>query len=365
MVYFSGMANDLLAIQRLSNQRIIPPYLDQPEQVVRWMGAMQAQDYAQVVWAIGLRTSSARLTDVEEAIAARKILRTWPMRSTIHFVAAEDARWMVRLSAERMLAADRRRQEQLNLDEAVLEQCRRLFYDALRGDRQLTRPEMMTLLENAGISTENGRGYHILYYAALTGLICFGPMQDKQQTFALLDEWAPGARELPREEALAELAGRYFASHGPATLRDFTWWTGLAASDARAGLDAARKGLAAITAGGKEYWMAAGAPDGAAHDSETAHLLPGFDEYLLGYTERSAVLANEHAQKIVPGWNGVFRPILVIAGQVCGTWQRSIKKNSLEIALAPFAPLAIAPERLFAAARRYSDFMGMHLGEML
>ena len=359
------MANPHTGFHRLSNQRIIGTKFEQPEAVPRWMGALQAQDYAQAVWAIGVRTHAATLADIEQAISERKILRTWPMRGTIHFVPPEDAKWMLRISAARMVAADRRRQEQLGLNTAILERSGQLFYDALHGDRRLLRSEMLTLLENAGISADHQRGYHILWYAAQTGLICLGPMQNKQQTFVLLDDWAPNARELSREEALAELAGRYFTSHGPATAYDFAWWAGITLTDARFGLAAARKGWVSETIDGKEYWRTGEPALPAASDPQSIYLLPGFDEYLLGYTDRSAVLGGEHAQKIVPGGNGVFRPMLVIAGQVVGGWQRSLKKNSVEITVSPFIPLTVPEERLFAAAQRYTDFLGLPLSGLV
>ena len=243
-----------LGLQRLSSQRIAGPKFEHPAEVVRWMGAIQAQDYAQGVWAIGLRTASATLADVEQAIADRKIARTWPMRGTIHFVPPEDVRWILQLTAARLLAGGRSRQAQLGLDQAILERSRQLFQDALQGGRRLTRPEMMALLEGAGISTEKQRGYNILVYAALTGLICMGPMQKKQQTFVLLDEWAPHPRALSKEEALAELARRYFCGHGPATLADFARWAGLTLTDARAGLAGAGADLVPETIAGEKYW---------------------------------------------------------------------------------------------------------------
>jgi hypothetical protein len=356
-------AADLVS-QRLFHQQIAGDREKQPESVVRWLGAMQAQDYGQAVWAVGLRTRSATLADVEQAIADRKIVRTWPMRGTIHFVPAQDAKWMVLLSAKRRMADDRRRQEQLGLDEHTLERGRQLFYDALNGGRQLTRSEMLALLENAGVSSAEQRGYHILWFAALSGLICMGPMEGKQQTFVLLDEWAQDARDFPREEALAELAKRYFTSHGPATLNDFAWWTGLTKTEARAGINAARPELISKTVDGKEYWLSGSTGEAPKSDTEDIYLLPGFDEYLLGYTDRSAALATEHAGKVVPGGNGVFRPVIVVNGKITGTWQRAVKKNAVEITLSPFTRLKFSEEKLAQAAQQYSDFLALPLSKI-
>ena len=171
------MINLEVALRRLSCQRIHQPTFDRPEEVVRWMGALQAQDYAQAVWAVGVRTRSATLADIEQALVDKKIIRTWPMRGTIHFVPSEDAKWMVGVSVGRMTASDRRRQEQLGLNEAILERSKQLFYDALSGGKSLSRSDMMGLLNRAGIQTNGQRGYHILWYAAQTGLIGIGPMK--------------------------------------------------------------------------------------------------------------------------------------------------------------------------------------------
>jgi hypothetical protein len=346
---------------RLSSQRIAGPGFGDPGEVVRWMGAMQAQDYAQALWAIGLRTRGATAADVERAIEERRIVRTWPMRGTIHFVPAEDAGWMLRLSASRMLAKDGRRLEQLGLDERAMERCAVLFSDALSGGKRLTRSAMMALLEDAGIGTTGQRGYHILWYTAQAGLICMGPMQDREQTFVLLDEWVPEPRELSREESLAELAARYFTSHGPATPHDFAWWAGLTVADAKAGITAAQPELAPVKLAGREYWTARDAPRGRADEESGVFLLPGFDEYLLGYKDRSSMLATEHASKIVPGSNGVFLPTIVVAGRIAGTWKRKLRKSAVEITLSPFAHLGDAEEGVVEAAGRYSAFLGLPL----
>ncbi len=355
------MTDTDIARQRLANQRIEGEKFEKPEEVVRWLGAMQAQDYPQALWAIGLRLRSATVADVEQAMSEGKIVRTWPMRGTLHFVPPEDARWRLKLSASRILARDGRRLEQLGLDRGTMERCKELFYEALRGNRRLTRPEMMQVLEEAGIGTENQRGYHILWYLSQEGLICPGPMQGKQQTFVLLDEWVPDSRELSREESLAELAGRYFASHGPATVHDLAWWAGLTVTEARSGLEAAKPGLVSEKIDGKEYWMTDDVPGHAAHDGSSVHLLPAFDEYLLGYKDRGAVLDVDDALKVVPGKNGIFFPTIVVGGRVVGTWKRKLKKNSVDIALSPFAHLEDLDGRALEAARSYSDFVGLPL----
>ena len=188
-----------------------------------------------------------------------------------------------------------------------------------------------------------------------------GPMQAKQQTFVLLEEWVPQVKELPREEALAKLAVRYFSSHGPAALPDFAWWGGLTLTDARAGMAAARPGLVSQTIDEREYWSAGKSTATIEESTHGFHLLPGFDEYLIGYTDRGAVLQGEYAARIIPGGNGIFQPMIVSGGQVVGTWKRKIKKDTVEITLIPFTPLAVPQETMHAAAQRYSRFLGLQL----
>jgi hypothetical protein len=342
------------------HQHIAGTRFEHPDEVVRWMGAMQAQDYQQALWAVGLRMRAPTLASVEAALASGSIILTWPLRGTLHFTAAENVRWMLELLAPRRVAADQTRRRQLELDERTLERCGRLFRDALTGGQRLSRSALMRLLEGAQINPAGQRGYHILWYLAQTGLICLGPRQGTEQTFVLLDEWAPVSRRLTREVALAELAGCYFASHGPATLADFATWAGLTLADARAGLETAIPSLVPERRDGKEYWRGAGASD-APLDPSSVYLLPGFDEYLLGYKDRSDVLASEHAGKVAPGGNGVFFPIIIVGGQVVGTWKRTVKKDAVAVTITPFTHVAVSPERVVEAAQRYSDFVGLAL----
>lgn len=348
-----------IAHRRLHNQAITPADVATPGDVVKRLGAIQAQDYLGALWAVGLRMPRAAEADIERAIANREIIRTWPMRGTLHFVAPDDVRWMLALLTPRIIARAARRHEQLELDDSTFARSEVLFGKALQGGTSLTRAEMMDVLEQAGISTKGQRGYHILWRAAQRGLICFGPRQGKQDTFVWLDDWLPAGRPFSRDESLVELTRRYFTGHGPATIQDFMWWSGLRAADARAGLEMVESQLACQVVDDQTYWFSPSlsAPKAV---SPTVHLLPGFDEYVLGYKDRDAVLDPAHAKKVVPGGNGMFKPIIVVDGRVVGIWKRAFKKGTLVFTHQPFNTLNKAETQAVAvAAERYGVFVNL------
>lgn len=345
-------ATDVARI-RLASQQIAATRFAEPGALVAHMGAMQAQDHASAMWAIGLRVQNASQGSVRAAIAERRVVRSWVLRGTLHVVAGADVRWMLALLGARNVAAAAGRNRQLELDEKVFAASARLLGKALRGTTQ-TRGALFELLEAHAIATGGQRGIHILWRLAQDGLLCFAEHIGKQPSFALLDDWLPErAPPLARDEALATLAARYFASHGPATLADFAYWSGLTLTDARRGL-AGAAGLEQHAAGAKTWIMAAGALDQAGAGCGV-FLLPGFDEYLLGYKARAEVLARDYAGRITPGGNGVFKPMIVSNGRIAGTWQRS----EATLAPEPFAPLSGSENRaLAAAAARYRRFWG-------
>lgn len=352
------MTSPDIARERLHNQHVSRPAFEKPAEVVAWLGAVQAQDYLGALWATGLRMRGAVEADIEQALASKKIVRTWPMRRTLHFVAAEDVRWMLELLTPRIVAASALRSQRIGLDEATFTRCKKLFVRALEGGRQLTRKALYEVLERANISTANYCGLHILSRLSQDGLLCFGSREGKQQTFALLDEWAPTARTMQRDDALAELTRRYFNSHGPATLQDFVWWSGLRTADARAGLEMVKSQFIQEAAGGQTYWLSSSMPT-AKDASPTAYLLPPFDEYTVAYRDRSAVLNPLYAKQVNTG-NGVFSPIIVVDGQVAGTWKRALRKNSVAIKLSYFNKLNRAQTRAVAeAVSRYGEFLGV------
>jgi hypothetical protein len=350
------MQPEEIAKLRLSAQHIAQADFKNAHDVVAWMGAMQAQDYPGALWSLALRTHGLTMRGVEEAITNRKIVRTWPMRGTLHFLAAEDVRWITSLLAPRAVAAAAGRRHQLELDDAVMEKSKAIIIEALAGNQPKTRTELCQLLDDKGIITADQRGLHILHYLAETGLLCFGPHEGKQPTFVLLDEWLSPTPEKEHDEALRDLARRFFASHGPATLQDFAGWGFMKISDAKLGLELARPRLVRIESNGVDYWMA--------RDLQPAQnatfLLPGFDEYMLGYKNRSAALHELHANKIVPGNNGMFLPMLVIDGQVVGTWKRATRATSQQLTIVPFEPLSKAEIATIAPAiKRYEQYCGL------
>jgi hypothetical protein len=352
------MTNLDIAHQRLHNQLITRRTFEKPGDVVEWLGAVQAQDYAAAKWAVGLRLQGTTDDDIEQAFTRGAILRTHLMRPTWHFVSPADIRWMLALTAPRVNAVNAYYYRKLALDDAVFMHSNAVLAKALQGGKQFTRPELASVLQQAGIATDDLQRFtHIMMRAELDGIVCSGARRGKQFTYALLDERAPQARTLDRDEALAEFARRYFTSHGPATLQDFVWWSGLTVADARASLELVTPQLMHEVVDGQTYWFSMSTPP-AKDLSPTAYLLPNYDEYIVGYTDRSAVFDASHTNKIDPRGNVLFNHTIVMDGRVVGTWKRTIKKDAVIITPSLLTPLNDAETRAFAAAaNRYGAFL--------
>jgi len=318
------------------------------------MLAMQGQDFPSVKWSIGIRVPGSTDADVEAAFSAGTIVRSWPIRGTLHVTAAEDLPWMLELLGARIVDGAASRRAALKLDERTLGRARELAIRRLEGGMTATRDDLLAAFDAGGVSTEGQRGYHLLFHLSVTGTLCLGPVEGKEQAFALLGEWVKKPRRLERDQALGELARRYFVSHGPATLADYSGWAKLTVKDARTGLALARKELVELTVDGATYFMAASAEGLLAtvgsQVRESVVALPGFDEYILGYKERGAVLAPTHAGTIVPGGNGVFMPTIVVGGQVRGTWRRKAKAKETVVEALPFERLSRAERLAFSSA---------------
>ena len=343
--------------QRLQNQRLIGTSFTQPQEVVQWLGAVQAQEYAGAAWGIAQRANGLSQAGIDQAFADGTILRTHAMRPTWHFVTPADIRWLLKLTSPRVHAVNASYYRKLELDDGVLARSATVLATTLQGGKHLTRSELATAFEHAGIMHTNDdrlRLSYLMMHAELEGLICSGAMRGKQHTYALLDERAPPARALERDEALAELVRRYFASHGPATVKDFAWWSGLSSSDTRVGLELSRSQLETAAVDGKTYWFAPSlsiAPPAA----PIAHLLPAYDEYTIAYKDHSAILDPHYRELII----AAFGIVIVIDGRIVGAWKRALTKDSAVLSLSPFTSLAEDERQAVAlSVERYGMFLG-------
>lgn len=338
--------------QRLLQQGIIASKFTTPYEVVKWLGAVQAQDYLGALWGVGLRMNSSSETMIEKALADRTIVRSWPMRGTLHFVASEDLRWMLKLLTPRVMARSAGLYKQAELDRATFTKSAKLFAHALAGGKQLTREEMYEVLETARISTAGQRGLHILGHLAQQGLLCFGTRSGKQHRFTLLDEWLPVSKEPDHDEALGQLALRYFTSHGPATLPDFVWWSGLTVADAKTGLEIVGNQLEHLTLETNHYWMTTNVAN--VRKASSTYLLPAYDEYTVAYKDRSPILDPKDASRVR---NGIFGPVIIADGQIAGTWKRIIKKSDVEIETT-LLPSHKNVKGVSSVIKRYAKFIG-------
>ncbi len=339
---------------RLAAQRLGGARRSGVGEVVSWFGAVQAQDYKGALWGIGQRAGSKSEADVEAAIEAREIVRTWPMRNTLHFVAAADVGWMLDLLAPRAMARARGRYRELGLDDATFAASRVCLERQLRDGGRMTRAEAYAALDGANISPAGQRGIHILGQLAMQGVLCFGPRRDKQATFLLAGEWLPERRALGRDEALGELARRYFTSHGPASAGDFGWWTGLALGDARRAIEIARPELVERTESGVALF---GGARRAARKRPAfgVHLLPPFDEYSVAYKNREAIVE----LRFVPRLGALLSPAIASEGRIVGTWRRTLARGRVDVVATPFTSFGSAVRRgLEEAAARYGAFLG-------
>ncbi|WP_256795327.1 winged helix DNA-binding domain-containing protein [Terrabacter sp. Ter38] len=323
--------------------------------VARELGALQAQDYGSGVWSLGVR-SGLTLEQVEQAVIDREVVRTWPMRGTIHWVPAEDARWMCELLAAPRSTTLATRFAQLGITEADVELSGRLFEQHLR--EPMSRPDVAALLVEHGIDPTDQRNYHLIGHHCMSGLVCQGPVIGKQPSFVLIDSWVPHSRKPSREEGLATVAERYVRSHGPVTEKDLAGWLLKPLGLTREALALVGDRIVRAELDG-QTWLthvdARPVPDGPG----AVHLLPQWDEFLLGYKSREVTLPPEHFVRVVPGRNMVFKPTLVVDGEVSGTWRRVQRSEHVLVEVSPFADLSARRWReVEAAAAAYGTFLG-------
>jgi hypothetical protein len=313
--------NKELALLRIHSQQLISPDFHTPKDIVLWMGAIQAQDFQKVRWAVGIRLNNCTSKDVERAISKGTIIRTHVLRPTWHLVAPENLRWMLALSASRIKTSMRSRDRELGLNEELYLKALNIIVRSLEGKQHRTREDLGLILEREGLPATSAHLVHYLIRAEVDALVCSGAIENDTHTYALLDERIPRFTNLTADEALASLAHIYYTSHGPATLEDYIWWSGLAVSQAKQGLEEIRGRLGSITYSGRTYYYSDKAIKRGGEDIPQAHLLPAYDEYIIAYRDRSAALPTATAGKVVSS-NGIFRPVVTIDGIVEGIWKR-------------------------------------------
>jgi DNA glycosylase AlkZ-like len=351
-----------ISTTRLVNQQLVGSQFTSPRSIVSWMVAMQAQDLPMARWAVGIRLPGMTDEKVMDAFNRGQVLRTHLLRPTWHFVTPEDIYWLLELSAPQIIASQRARDRQLELSPEIYSLSNATIEQALKTHGQLTREELLLMLNTAGIKTDQNRSAHLLMRAELEKIICSGAMVRGKPSYALLGEKVSKPQKLSKEEALAELAMRYFTSRCPATVQDFSWWSGLSALDVRQGVEAVRSSFVQEELGGKTYLM----PEDYSYPTSaerTLFLLPTYDEFLISYANRSASIQPhyEYHMKEISD-RGIFWPVIVIDGQVEGIWKRKYKKESLIVEILPFSQLDEATLALIdRAAAQYACFQDKNM----
>ena len=333
-----ALARRHLSRLRLLAQGLVPRSESTPAEVVRRLTCTQAQDFRSARSAVALRAGCS-VADVDAAINVGDIVRSWPMRGTLHAVAPADLRWMLALNAEPTLRAARRRLEQLGIAPRDLDRALSVTADALHGGHGMARPELFALWERHGIDVRMQRGAHLVQILCLQAELVLGPVVGRQQQFVLFEEWIKKSRPVDRAANIADWALRYFRSHGPATIADFRWWSGLLHRDLAPVWDAVRAELDELVVDGTSYFLA---PETLAdwEDSRDATLrpilAPAFDEILLGYADRTPTLDRAHAELVVPGGNGMFKATVIDGGRAVATWRRGTRKDGPAVDVSPF-----------------------------
>lgn len=326
------------------------------------MFALQGQDLPGVLWSIGQRAPGTDLAQVRRAFDEGQLVRSWPLRGTLHVLAAEDLAWVLALTGQRSLASAAGRERQLGLDAAQIDVARQVAAGELAGGGRATRAELFAAFDRAGLSPEGQRGVHLLWHLAVEGLLVLGPFQGGEQCIVLTQEWIGPGRERRVADAARELTARYLTGRGPATVTDLSWWAKLPVTVARRALENLHDDLTELTCDGTTTWALTAVLDEVASQSPRPVLmLPGFDELLLGYSDRSVALSSRHAPLTVPGGNGIFKPTIVVDGRVVGLWSRRASARRVTVTFTPFdSPLAPRTvTALTSAAADYGLFHGL------
>lgn len=342
--------------KRLYNQKLVSSTFTNAAEVVRWFGAMQAQDFAAAKWAIALRSKNQTEASIEQAFNDGKILRTHIMRPTWHFVHPSDIRWLLALTSPRVQAFNGHYYRKSGLDKSIFQKSNQIIREELLEGKQLTREELHSVLKKQHIPTDNlGLSYTIMQ-AELEGIICSGPRRGKQFTYILLDERVPKTREISQDEALAELTKRYFQSHGPAQVQDFCWWSGLPVADAKKGIELVGSTLHREEREGKTYWFFESA--NLIEQPNNGFLIPGFDEYFIAYKDRNDILDKKYAKHLNQG-GGMINGSIVIRGKMVGSWKRIFEKKNVFIRMQLLEKITPSQQdSLEKQVERYGEFVG-------
>jgi hypothetical protein len=347
-----------IAYRRLRTQGLAGEPFGTPRDVVRWLGAVQSQDYGPAKWSLGERSRDATDAAIDEVFSRGEILRTHMLRPTWHFVLPADIRWMQELTAPRVHAQNAYYYRQTGLEDGIRPRARRAIVDALRGGNHLTRRDLEGVLHAEGIVAKGLGMAYILMDAELDCVLCSGPLKGRQQTYALLEERAPDARTLPRDEALGELVVRYFTSRGPATAKDLRFWSSLTLADIQRGLEVAGPRLVCEEVDGLTLWSAPGAAP-PRPPSPGVHLLQGLDEYFVGYGE-SRVFCDQSGVRPSLIDRAIYNGALILDSQLAGHWKRTVGKRGVAFAVILRTPFDDAQMRaLHDAADRHGAFLGL------
>jgi hypothetical protein len=344
---------------RLHNQHLPSNKFTQAAEVVRGLGAVQSQDFGGAKWAIGLRSEGFTDPDVQCAFDKGEILRTHVLRPTWHFVAPEDIRWMLALTAPRVKALMSYYDRQLELDKGILKKSAAALIKALQDGKKLTRSEIQSVYEKAHIRATGQRLGNLLMHAELEAIICSGPRKGKQFTYALLEERVPAARAMTRDESLGAMVKKYFPSRGPATLNDFTWWSGLTMADARKGMDMVKSQFLSETIEGQTYWFSEVRPP-LHTNTATAYLLPNYDEFFIGFKDRSAIGKVIEKAGFQKDDAALLANIVILNGQVVGSWKRILEKEKVRVETSLLIkPSPAENKALIDAAEQLGKFLGL------
>lgn len=345
---------DLLKI-RLHNQQLSQSSFKSAAEVVEWMGAVQAQEYLGALWSLGMRLPSATESEVEKAMTDRTIIRTWPMRGTLHFVSPKDIRWMLKYLAVRVQSKVASVFRKEGLDRKQFTKAMKLWEKALAGGNALTREEMYDVLEKGKLSSKGIRGLLMLGVAAQEGLLCFGARKGKRPTLVLLDEWIPNKEpDLSKEEAMRRLAEIYVRSHGPVLPEDLAWWSGLNKTEATAAIKSLGDKVISERYNDKTYWLFPAEP--SVKSKSVCALLPTYDEFGIAYKDRSPIIHKTDLKQV----GGFFTSGIMHNGKITGVWRRELEKTKVAFDIKPFAPYSAAQKKAVSATiKTYGKFVGL------